>query len=436
MAQIKGKQIADASIVAAKIDLTGTFDFTSGAVSVASPSSNNDAANKAYVDSVSTSSAAGLDFKESVVAASAANFAASYSAGVLTASANGAISIDGVSLALNDRVLLKDQSTASNNGIYYVSVVGDGSTAAELTRATDADSSADLNTGAFIFVEDGSTNQNRAYVLQANGDGSSPTLDTDDLVFIQFSGAGQITAGDGLSKSADTLNLDINGLTAVADAAASGDSIAVYDASVSGPRKISALTFLSDLNNTNEFTTASNKVALNLKSNGGLASSSSGLELDDANMTEITSASPGFFASTHSVVMVDSSGVRRIARDELLAALAGDGLTADTLNGTLDASVPQLDSGSPSSNLSTDGAATGITISAEPLDDSAVLVLVNGVGIELGDGVKTTEAYFSSDSGTTARALADIASGDELIWNGSTHYTLETDDVVEIRFNA
>jgi len=433
MAQIKGKQIANASIAAAKIDLTDSFDFTSGSVSVATPSSNNDAANKAYVDSVTTGSAAGLDFKESVVVASAANFAGSYSANVLTASSTGAISIDGVSLALNDRVLLKDQSTASNNGIYYVSVVGDGSTAAELTRATDADSSADLNTGAFVFVEDGSTNQNRAYVLQANGDGSSPTLDTDDLVFIQFSGAGQITAGDGLSKSGDTLNLDINGLTAVADAAASGDSIAVYDASVSGPRKISALTFLSDLNNTNEFTTASNKVALNLKSNGGLASSSSGLELDDDNMSAVLAAG---LASTHNFVMVDSPGVRKITRNELLTALAGDGLTADTANGQLDASVPQLDSGSAASSISLDGTGTGITISATPLDDSAVLVLINGVGIELGDGVKTTEAYFSSDSGTTARALADIASGDELIWNGSTHYTLETDDIIEIRYNA
>ena len=270
-------------------------------------------------------------------------------------------------------------------------------------------------------------------MLQANGDGSSPTLDTDDLVFIQFSGAGQITAGDGLSKSADTLNLDINGLTAVADAAASGDSIAVYDASVSGPRKISALTFLSDLTSSDEFASVANKIALNLKSNGGLASSASGLELDDGNMSAVLS---GALASTHSFVMVDSSGVRRIARDELLAAPAGDGLTADTVNGTLDASVPQLDSGSPGSNLSTDGAATGITISAEPLDDSAVLVLVNGVGIELGDGVKTTEAYFSGDAGTTARALADIAAGDQLIWNGATHYTLETDDIVEIRFNA
>ena len=433
MAQIKGKQIANASIAAAKIDLTDSFDFTSGSVSVPTPSSNNDAANKAYVDSISTGSAAGLDFKQSVVVASAANFSGSYSANVLTASSTGAISIDGVSLALNDRVLLKDQSTASDNGIYYVSVVGDGSTAAELTRATDADSSADLNTGAFVFVEDGATNQNRAYVLQANGDGSSPTLDTDDLVFIQFSGAGQITAGDGLSKSADTLNLDINGLTSVADAAASGDSIAVYDASVSGPRKISALTFLSDLNNTNEFTTASNKVALNLKSNGGLASSSSGLELDDDNMSAVLAAG---LASTHNFVMVDSSGVRKIARNELLTALAGDGLTADTANGQLDASVPQLDSGSAASSISLDGTGTGITISATPLDDSAVLVLVNGVGIELGDGVKTTEAYFSSDSGTTARALADIASGDELVWNGSTHYTLETDDIIEIRYNA
>lgn len=433
MAQIKGKQIANASIAAAKVDLTDTFDFTSGSVSVATPSSNNDAANKAYVDAQMAGSSAGLDFKQSVKVASTGNFAGTYSANVITASSNGAISIDSVSLALNDRVLLKDQSTGTDNGIYYVSVVGDGSTAAQLTRATDADSSSDLTTGAFVFVEDGTNNQNRAYVLQAHTDGSSPTLDTDDLTFIQFSGAGQITAGDGLSKSADTLNLDIDGLGALSGSAVSADQLPIYDASATTPRKVGALTLLSDLHNTDEFTTASNLIALNLKTNGGLASSASGVEIDDAAMTTLTGA---FANNTHSFVMIDSTRPYKITLNEMLSRLAGDGLVADTTNYQLDASVPALDSGSITGSISTDGTGTGITISDTPFLDSAVHVLVNGVGVEVGDGVKTKEVYFSSDGGTTARAIVDIASGDELIWNGSTHYTLESSDVVEIRYNA
>lgn len=432
MAQIKGKQLANASIAAAKIDLTDTFDFTSGSVSVGNPSANNDAANKAYVDSLSTSSAAGLDFKESVKVASASNFAGTYSAQVITASSNGAISIDGVSLALNDRVLLKDQSTATDNGIYYVSVVGDGSTAAELTRATDADSSSDLTTGAFVFVEDGSENQNRAFVLQAHTDGSSPTLDTDDLTFIQFSGAGQISAGDGLSKSADELSVDINGLTAVADAADQSDELAIYDASVPSLRKITALSLFEDMTS-NGLHTFGGKIRVQAQSNGGLGVGSTGVKLQHTNFSALTS---GSVTNSQSFVMIDSSAARSVTLNEMLTRFAGNGIVADTANAQLDASVPQLDSGSAASTIGTDSTGTGLTISATPFDDSAVLVSVNGVGIELGDGVKSTEAYFSSDGGTTARAIADITSGDELIWNGASNYELETSDVIEIRYNA
>jgi len=307
MAFIKGKQLADQAITPAKVDFTGgTFNFSQGAtLQASSPSNNADVATKAYVDAANTSSAAGLDFKESAFVATTANLAATYNANVLTASANGAISIDGESLSLDQRVLVKDQSTASHNGLFTVSAVGDASNPFTLTRAADADSSDDLTTGAFIFIEAGTDNQNKAFVLQANNDGTSPTLDTDDLTFIQFSGAGQIEAGEGLTKSGDTLN----------------------------------------------------------------------------------------------------------------------------------AALPQVDSGSVLVTLSSDGSATGISISATPSSDSHVRVTVNGVGIELGDGVTTKDAYFD-DGASGARAIADIASGDELIWNGAVAYSLESSDIVEIFYHA
>lgn len=430
MAQLKGKQIANASIAAAKIDLSDTFDFTSGAVSVGNPSSNNDAANKAYVDSVTTSSSAGLDFKESVVVASTSNFAGTYSSLVLTASDVGAITIDSVQLSLNDRVLLKDQSTGAENGLYTVTTVGDASNAGVLTRASDADSSADLTTGAFIFVERGTENQNKSYVLQAHTDGSSPTLDTDALTFIQFSGAGQITAGDGISKSGDTLALDINGLTAVADQVFSDDQVVVYDDSVSGPRKRGATNFVNDVM-ASSFEVSGNKVAPIIKSSGGVIAGSNGFAVSGNNTSSLAASS---LTSSFGLFFVTSSNPRQVAFDDFLAQLAGVGI--EVSGTTLKAGLPQLDSGSAGSTLSTDESATGITISATPLDDSDVAVTVNGVGIELGDGVKSKDAYFSADSGTTPRAIADIASGDELFWNGASAYALETDDIVEIRFNA
>ena len=187
-----------------------TVDMGSNRVqNVATPTASTDAANKGYVDSVKQA----LDIKDSVRVATTANFDSSYNngAGTLTADANGAISIDGVTLSATNRVLVKDQSTGAQNGIYTVTTVGDGSTAAVLTRATDADSNSEVTGGLFTFVEEGSTNADNAFVLTSVT--GTATLGTTTLTFTQFSGAGQITAGDGLAKSGNTLSANDDNIT-------------------------------------------------------------------------------------------------------------------------------------------------------------------------------------------------------------------------------
>jgi len=158
-------------------------------------------ATKTYVDGV----ASGLDVKKSVKVATTADLSATYAngAGTLTADANGAISIDGVTLVANDRVLVKNQSTQTENGFYKVTTVGDGSTAFVLTRTPDADSASEITGGAFTFVEQGTANAENGYVATHNGE---PTLGTTNITFDQFSGAGQITAGTGLTKTGNTIN--------------------------------------------------------------------------------------------------------------------------------------------------------------------------------------------------------------------------------------
>ena len=158
-------------------------------------------ATKTYVDGV----ASGLDVKKSVKVATTADLSATYAngAGTLTADANGAISIDGVTLVANDRVLVKNQSTQTENGFYKVTTVGDGSTAFVLTRTPDADSASEITGGAFTFVEQGTANAENGYVATHNGE---PTLGTTNITFEQFSGAGQITAGTGLTKTGNTIN--------------------------------------------------------------------------------------------------------------------------------------------------------------------------------------------------------------------------------------
>ena len=169
---------------------TGAVSLNSQKITgLADPTADADAANKGYVDGV----AQGLDVKDSVVATTTANGTLS------TAFANGQ-SIDGVTLQTGDRILIKNQSTASQNGIYNVNASGAPSRATDMATGANA-------AGAFVFVEQGTTNAENGFVCTS--DTGSAVVGTNNLTFAQFSGAGQIIAGDGLDKSGNTLSADL-----------------------------------------------------------------------------------------------------------------------------------------------------------------------------------------------------------------------------------
>ena len=166
-------------------------------------------ANKAYVDQV----AQGLDTKPSCRLATTADLSATYNNGTLgvgatlTATSGGALSIDSVTPSVADRILVKDQTDASENGIYVVTTIGDGSTAFVLTRATPEDQPSELTGGSFVFVEEGTIGSNNGYTFTHTG---APTFGTTDLDVSQFSGAGQITAGAALSKDGNTIDVEVD----------------------------------------------------------------------------------------------------------------------------------------------------------------------------------------------------------------------------------
>lgn len=149
---------------------------------LAEPTNDTDAATKLYVDA----NAQGLDVKQSVLVAST---------GPLTLS--GEQSIDGVSVTAGARILVKDQASGSENGIYEVA-------SGAWSRSADADESSEVNAGVFVFVEEGSTNADAGFVLTTD---NPITIDTTPLSFTQFSGAGQVVAGNGLTKSGNQIDV-------------------------------------------------------------------------------------------------------------------------------------------------------------------------------------------------------------------------------------
>jgi hypothetical protein len=148
---------------------------------LAEPTSSTDAATKGYVDAA----VIGIDWKPSVRVATTANITLS-----------GTQTVDGVSLSVGDRVLVKNQTDAEDNGVYVVA-------SSTWSRSTDANSDAEVTAGFAVWVNEGTTNADSGWVLTTN---DPITVGTTELTFTQFSGAGQITAGDGLTKTGNTIN--------------------------------------------------------------------------------------------------------------------------------------------------------------------------------------------------------------------------------------
>lgn len=195
--------------------MTGNLDMgTNTILNLADPTAGTDAANKQYVDSV----AAGLDPKQSSQVATDGDLDTE-TGQTWTYTDNGGVgdtlesdtasttTLDGVLLSDGDRVLVKDQTDQTQNGIYVASNTGAG-TETLLTRAADFDGTPtnEVSGGNFTFVESGTTYGGTGWLVEGTGD---LTLNTDNIVWIQFSGGGAITAGVGLSQTGTVVDVNL-----------------------------------------------------------------------------------------------------------------------------------------------------------------------------------------------------------------------------------
>ena len=372
-----GRLVYDTSSSFFKFTTDGTT--LSQARVATTPSNANDAASKSYVDST----ASGLDVKNSVRAATTGN-------GTLASAYANGQTIDGVALATNDRILIKDQTDASENGIYTVNASG------APTRATDFDSDAEVTSGAFAFVEEGTVNADNGFVLSTNG---AITVGTTNLAFTQFSGGGAITAGSGMTKTGNTLNvIGGDGIAAAADELAI-DLAASTALNFSGG-KLDVTIDLSD--NTNDVTGT-----LGI-ANGGTGATSLD-DITDAGSSRIT-------VTGGAGTIIGGNVTLDVAEGNLdLANMGGTlGLTSQ-VTGTL----PIANGGTGGANAGAARTALGLAIGSDvqaydaDLDAISALAKTDG-GIIVGNG-----SAFVLESGATARTSLGLGTGDTPTFNGA-----------------
>jgi len=257
------------------------------------PVNTQDAATKGFVEATSQ----GLDVKDSCKAATTGNI-------TISTALNNGDTLDGVTLATNDRVLVKDQSTASQNGIYIV-----GSSPA---RADDLAAGADA-AGMFTFVEQGSVNADNGFVCTSNK--GSAVVGTNNLTFAQFSGAGQITPGDGLDKSGNTLSVDLkaNGGLVIESTEIAIDLAA---SSITGTLPVTKLTSLT-----------STVTELNVLD--GITSTTTELNLLDG----ATSATSTTLAAADRFIANDAGTMKQVALSDLVTFFKDESASSFTIDG-------------------------------------------------------------------------------------------------------
>ncbi len=273
---------------------TGSVSMNSQTITnLADPVNASDAASKSFVEAT----AQGLDVKDSCVACTTANI-------TISTALNNGDTLDGVSLSTNDRVLVKDQSTASENGIYVV-----GSSPA---RAADLAAGADA-AGFFTFVEQGTVNADNGFVCTSNK--GSAVVGTNNLTIAQFSGAGQITAGDGLDKSGNTLSLDLksNGGLVIESTELAIDLAA---SSITGTLPVTKLTSLT-----------STVTELNVLD--GITSTTTELNLMDGG----TSATSTTLAAADRFVCNDAGTMKQVALSDLVTFLEDSSASSFDIDG-------------------------------------------------------------------------------------------------------
>ena len=280
--------VIDSKLPKAGGTMSGAINMDNNAITgLPSPTNASDAANKAYVDG----NLAGLSWKNACKAAGTSNL-----------DLDGPETLDGVTCAAGDRVLVMNQTDASENGIYIVN-------ASAWTRADDFDSLTPIDevNGAAVYVEEGNTYSHNGYTVTSTVN----TLDTDPVIFTQFNGASGVTAGTGLVKTGNTL--DVNLGAGIGELPSDEIGVEVYPAGG----------LFNTIDGSSVSTDAAAQLSVKLDSNT-LTLSSNGLKVTDSVITDISTNATAIATETTNRTNADTA-----IQTELDATQTGAGLGTD-----------------------------------------------------------------------------------------------------------
>lgn len=344
--------------------LTGNLSLDGNSITnLATPVAATDAANKSYVDSV----ASGLSVKQAVRVATTANI-----------TLEGNPTIDGVTVADGDRVLVKNQNAQAENGIYVVA-------AGAWARATDFDEPGEITGGEFVFVKEGTSQADTGWVV-ATPNSAIGTIGTDPILWVQFSAAGVIQAGDGLTQTGNTFNVVGTAGRIVANA----DSIDLATTAVAA----------------GEYGDAATAVTFTVDAYGRItAASEAPIEITASQVTDFTTAAQATITGSTSGAGVDVA----VVAGTVSANLDFVGLTAESAIADADLLVFYDDTAAAYRKITAAElrtyAQSGLSQSQITDGDSSVAVSDAGTGVVTVTVDATTSATFSASGADVVGAL-------------------------------